>query len=230
MIEKLQELRVSNEAMNDPLELRRRIADEGYLFFKHLQSPDKLLALRREMLTVISHGVTGGATCESIAERYDSGGRSAFTADEAYFNLLVGGGLDFEDIENVPVFRALAGIGIGDEADLQADAWLRECPPELEFFGFRAAPSVVDTSSAPMQLLAACHEQLNGSPLTFTADTATTDQRFFLNELGIPATCYGPTGEHIHAADERVFIPSIRQTARVLALFILRWCGVAEGA
>ena len=108
------------------------------------------------------------------------------------------------------------------------DAWLREFPPELEFFGFRAAPSVVDTASAPMRLLAACHEQLNGSPLTFTADTATTDQRFFLNELGIPATCYGPTGEHIHAAGERVFIPSIRQTARVLALFILRWCGVAE--
>ena len=110
------------------------------------------------------------------------------------------------------------------------DAWLRECPPAVEFFGFRAAPSVVDPDSEPMRLLAACHQEIDGTPLAFTADTATTDQRFFLNELGMPATSYGPTGERIHAADERVWIPSIRQTARVLALFMLRWCGVAEHA
>ena len=111
-----------------------------------------------------------------------------------------------------------------------ADAWLRECPPEVEFFGFRAAPSVVDTDAAAMQLLAECHTELNGSPLEFTADTATSDQRFFLNELAMPATCYGPLGENIHAADERVWIPSIRQTAQVLALYMMRWCGVADAA
>jgi hypothetical protein len=54
--EQLKELRVSNDATNDAAELRRRIADEGYLFFKRLQPPDKLLALRREMLTVMQRG------------------------------------------------------------------------------------------------------------------------------------------------------------------------------
>ena len=52
----LKELRVSNDAMNDPGELRLRIAEEGYLFFKKLQDPDKLWALRKEMLTTIQAG------------------------------------------------------------------------------------------------------------------------------------------------------------------------------
>ena len=56
MNEQLKELRISNDAINDSQELRRRIADEGYLFFKRLQPPDKLRALRREMLTVMQQG------------------------------------------------------------------------------------------------------------------------------------------------------------------------------
>lgn len=53
MSEKLKELRVSNDAKDDPSELRRRMADEGYLFFKQLQDPDKLGDLRREMMSTI---------------------------------------------------------------------------------------------------------------------------------------------------------------------------------
>ncbi|MCC6457306.1 MAG: hypothetical protein IT328_20295, partial [Caldilineaceae bacterium] len=71
MTEQLKELRVSNDAMNDSVELRRRIADEGYLFFKRLQPPDKLRALRREMLTVMQQGgwlVPGTDPMEGIAE------------------------------------------------------------------------------------------------------------------------------------------------------------------
>ena len=55
-MEQLKELRVSNDAMNDPEELRHRISEEGYLFFKRLQNPDKLWALRREMLTTMQEG------------------------------------------------------------------------------------------------------------------------------------------------------------------------------
>ncbi len=49
----IKELRVSNDAMDDPSELRRRMADEGYLFFKQLQNPDKMRALRQEMMATI---------------------------------------------------------------------------------------------------------------------------------------------------------------------------------
>lgn len=71
MSERLQELRVSNDAMDDPAELRRRIEDDGYLFFRRLQDPDKLLELRREMLTVMQQGgwlVAGTDPVDGIAE------------------------------------------------------------------------------------------------------------------------------------------------------------------
>ena len=42
------------------------------------------------------------------------------------------------------------------------------------------------------------------------------------------ATCYGPIAENIHAANERVNIESVVHTAKVYALFLARWCGLAE--
>ena len=46
----MKELRVSNDVLDQPEELRRRLADEGYLFLKKLQNPDRLLSLRREVM------------------------------------------------------------------------------------------------------------------------------------------------------------------------------------
>jgi acetylornithine deacetylase len=106
----------------------------------------------------------------------------------------------------------------------QNDSWLKKNPPEVIFFGFRADPAVVDPTAPAMRTLASCHQDVIGGELTFHPGTATTDERFFLNNLGIPATSYGPKGERIHAGEERVYIPSITQTAKVLALYLLRWC------
>ena len=41
-------------------------------------------------------------------------------------------------------------------------------------------------------------------------------------------TCYGPVAENIHAANERVEMASILQTARTYALFLTRWCGIVD--
>ena len=86
MSDEIKEFRVSNDAMEDPEELRRRIADEGYLFFKRLQDPDKLLDLRREMMTTIQsvgwliaasdpmEGIADvGAQCTEGDNEYSSG-------------------------------------------------------------------------------------------------------------------------------------------------------------
>ena len=56
MTKELIEFRVSNDASDDAEELRRRIADDGYLFFRKLQDPDQLRQLRLEMLEVIGDG------------------------------------------------------------------------------------------------------------------------------------------------------------------------------
>lgn len=50
MSEELKELRESNDILNNPEALRARMDEEGYLFFRQLQDPDKLWELRRQML------------------------------------------------------------------------------------------------------------------------------------------------------------------------------------
>ena len=56
MTETLNEFRVSNDAMEDPEELRRRMDEEGYVFFRKLQDPAQLRALRLEILQVCRDG------------------------------------------------------------------------------------------------------------------------------------------------------------------------------
>ena len=75
----LRELRVSNDASNDPEELQRRIADEGYLFFKRLVNRDQVLELRREMMSMIQQVgwlIAGTDPMDGIADinmRYTEG-------------------------------------------------------------------------------------------------------------------------------------------------------------
>jgi len=71
MADQLKELRVSNDAKNDPEELRRRMDDEGYLFFKQLLNPDNLLELRRQILTTLQEGgwlIAGTDPMDGIAD------------------------------------------------------------------------------------------------------------------------------------------------------------------
>ncbi len=44
---------------------------------------------------------------------------------------------------------------------------------------------------------------------------------------GIPSVCFGPYAEQAHGVGERVYLPSVAQTAQVLGLFIRDWCGLS---
>ena len=67
----LKELRVSNDVVNDPTELQSRIREEGYLFFRKLQSADKLHDLRVKMMTAIQNAgwlIQGTDPIDGIAD------------------------------------------------------------------------------------------------------------------------------------------------------------------
>ncbi len=53
MATELKEFRASNDAIRDAEELRNRIREDGYLFFRRLHDPDMLRALRLEILGVL---------------------------------------------------------------------------------------------------------------------------------------------------------------------------------
>ncbi len=79
MTEDIKQLRVSNDALDDPPELQRRIADEGYLFFRGLMPADRLRALRYEMMSAIQEAgwlIAGTNPADGIADinmRYTEG-------------------------------------------------------------------------------------------------------------------------------------------------------------
>ncbi len=56
--------------------------------------------------------------------------------------------------------------------------------------------------------------------------TCTTDSRVFA-AYGIPATCFGLADTRsIHGIDESISLQSLRDVARVYALFIADYCGL----
>ena len=50
---------------------------------------------------------------------------------------------------------------------------------------------------------------------------STTDARFYVNRMGVPAVCYGAIGHDLHGVDESVDLQSIVDAARTLARFLL---------
>lgn len=79
MSNEIKQFRISNDAMRDADELQRRMADEGYLFFKGLMNADKLRELRREMMSQIQRAgwlIAGTDPLDGIADiamRYTEG-------------------------------------------------------------------------------------------------------------------------------------------------------------
>ncbi|MGJ9385543.1 ArgE/DapE family deacylase [Salipaludibacillus sp. CF4.18] len=124
---------------------------------------------------------------------------------------------------------------VPDEAQQQAkdwllkaateDEWLKDNPPEIEFYGFRAPGAVLDTESALFETLGKSHETVTGEKLNYTAFTGTSDIRVF-EEFGIPSTCYGPSGGGAHGLNEFVDLEAVKTTTKTLASFIIDWCKV----
>lgn len=108
------------------------------------------------------------------------------------------------------------------------DAWLRENPPRVDFYGFRSDGHSLSADAPMLEVLGGCHAALAGTPPERYIATCTTDLRAFFSHGRGRGVCYGPVAENIHAANERVRIASIIDTARTYALFLARWCKLSE--
>lgn len=110
----------------------------------------------------------------------------------------------------------------------QGDPWLASNPPEVEFYGFRSEGHSLSRELPALATLNGCHQTLTGRAAESYISTCTTDLRAFHFFGQGEGTCYGPVAENIHGANERVNIASVLQVARAYALFLARWCHLAE--
>ncbi len=125
------------------------------------------------------------------------------------------------------VAETRAAIEGAIHAAAQTDGWLRTHPPVVAYDGFQSGGSVVAMEEPSVQLLAENHRRVFGTEMPSRVQTSICDMRYY-NFVGVPAGCYGATGGNGHAADEWLDLTSLVPTAKVLAGFILDWCGVAE--
>jgi acetylornithine deacetylase len=95
----------------------------------------------------------------------------------------------------------------------------------VRYDGFRCEGCEVGVDEPVVRTLGDAYRSVHGGTApALVATTATTDARHFVAR-GIPAICFGPEAEDIHGIDERVSLTSVVEVARVLARFLMAWCG-----
>jgi acetylornithine deacetylase len=109
-----------------------------------------------------------------------------------------------------------------------ADGWLAEHPPVVVPSGLRAAGYALADDAELVAALRSAHADAHGVAPDIVSINATTDARFYLNDAGVPALCFGPRTRGMHGVDEAVELASIAAGARTLARFMASWLGVAR--
>jgi acetylornithine deacetylase len=108
------------------------------------------------------------------------------------------------------------------------ERWTADVATEVEFLSLQVSPFVAPPSEALLAALDRSQREILGVPLERRAIAGFGDLRHF--QIGGPTPCciYGPTaGGGPHAANEWVDLAPVPGAARVLAAFVLDWCGTA---
>lgn len=113
----------------------------------------------------------------------------------------------------------------------QQDAWLREHPPVLEWFGGQFASTEVSATEPIAQAVARAHERATGKPVTMTAISAGLDMRLFTEIGHMPTVTYGAgsvSEGRAHGPDEWISLDEVLGAIETIALTVLDWCGETE--
>jgi len=105
----------------------------------------------------------------------------------------------------------------------RADDWLKDHPPEIEWFGWQTEPWYQDPEDPFIQTVVPCFESVCGETLEISGATGGLDNRFSLY-FGFPSICFGPNGGNYHSFDEYVELDSIVLTTKAIALATVEWC------
>lgn len=110
---------------------------------------------------------------------------------------------------------------------VQQSPYLKENPPEIKW-SIAAEGCIVEQDNNFIKAIAAAHQAVSGEFPQYNYISGSADHRFWPINYGLPAACYGPTGGNYHSHDEYINLSSLLRTTKVIAQFILDWCGVKE--
>jgi acetylornithine deacetylase len=129
--------------------------------------------------------------------------------------------------ERIEDARRSVGNAIAEAAE--ADPWLRENPPKLEWSGYQFDPASIETTHPIVKAVREAYAEAAGEEARLEGMTYASDMRHLINTGGVPTVLFGPGDvRQAHAPDEYVEIGELVTAARVLALTALRFCGYEE--
>ena len=105
------------------------------------------------------------------------------------------------------------------------DEWLRDNPPEIEWFGLRYESGETAVDSDFVQQAKKISEEITGDELSILGGGG-TDLRLPLLYADSPSIILGPAGNGFHITDEYVEVDSVMKIAQILGKFICDWCAV----
>ena len=91
---------------------------------------------------------------------------------------------------------------------------------QVRAHGFRAEGYSMSSNDVLVGAISEAHASLHGISPDTEVLGSTTDARYYLNQLGIPALCFGPVVRNMHGSNEAVNLSSIETGAATLARFI----------
>ena len=109
------------------------------------------------------------------------------------------------------------------------DRWLAEHPPQVEYMPCRWNSGAVSEDHPFSQILKHAVEDICSGPAKISGMGPCSDSGTLIRFAGIPTINFGPHSMSMaHQTDEFVDVGSLLATAKVLALTMLSWCGVAD--
>ncbi|HMM43199.1 MAG TPA: ArgE/DapE family deacylase [Thermomicrobiales bacterium] len=108
-----------------------------------------------------------------------------------------------------------------------ADPWLRQHPPAIEWFGGQFTPAETPADAPIAQAVLRAHEAVTGSLPPVEAVTYGADMRLFTLIGGMPCVMYGAGDVTVaHHADEHISILDLLTASKTIACLLVDWCGV----
>jgi acetylornithine deacetylase len=104
------------------------------------------------------------------------------------------------------------------------DLWLKENPPEISWLGRGIMGWLQDPEHPFVKTFKQSAEEIVGQPVPLGGMTAAADARF-APYFNLPALMCGASGT-AHAINEFVDLDSVLLITKVIAAFIVDWCGV----
>jgi acetylornithine deacetylase len=107
-----------------------------------------------------------------------------------------------------------------------SDPWLKDHPPELEWFEGQFESGQTPQDSPIVRAISESHARIFGDAPALQGVTYGSDLRLFTNHGDTPAVLYGPGNIFdAHTVNEHVDLEEVLASTRVLAYIITQWCG-----